>query len=891
VSSKDSTGRSYLRRLGAWPRSRIGAVAVAAVLLGGGLVVAVGAGHTVARAVLSDGSEHLTRGHEVVHVNGETGMHDAETARKLATGKQRLEVVRLSDGRLAVVNNDTREVTFVDPQTMEPTGPTITAPAGRGQLEVLPAGPNGYLVDRARNVVEPIGTQSKPVAVPEGIEGAVPSGDSVWLVTRSGEVLQISGDRRVRTIRLGGGLRITVADGHPVVATSDGTAYAVDGEVPTAVGDGLPTGQQAVLGSWRGADRYVVSVDRNSRRVVALDPRTRDRIEVGLPASNSGQPDLGAPVVLGNWIYVPDYAGPHLWQVDLAKRMTNQLKVPSKDPGPFELKVSEGKVWANSQYDQRALIVDGSGTHKNVDKGVSDATHDSERDGRGPSQPATPQPPTTGNQPSSSAQDTSGPANTAQPEMEKVVIPRFPRHTRYQAACDALQKLRLRCEPVPAGDANGLADGEVIGTRPGAGAKTPVGSNVQVRYVGPVKIPNVTGLANDMACKQITDLRLACDPRPSGNQAASPEQLGVVTAQSPAAGTDIAKGAQVSVTYADSIALPSFTNQLQGPACNQVTTVYKMKCEPVQGTPSAGQCTAAGTVYDQQPKQGAVARIGTSVQVMFCPGKVPVGDYVNPKPQNWQQACAAVERQGFQCNPVMGISPVGTGFQPGVAYDQNPKPGTQLDLKQPVTVAYYSDQGGTVPNVTNQDWNAACAAIQSAGYACSGNHELGSLDQNVVHRQDVGAGTVQKLGTPVNIYYSRWQKVQYFIYKHNSLPVWALRQEGNIPSGYGSQAFRVGAAYPPGTDITAPFAVNGFSCTIGGGRCNGYDTNHFYSHSSAPYPNFDGPNPAATFMTCNVPGTKQIYRVWKGPDSQRQYGVGDGTAGWEGSEPIGCVWP
>jgi beta-lactam-binding protein with PASTA domain len=878
VSSKNAL-RTHLG-----PRSRVGGIALIAVLLGGVLIVAVGVGHTVARAVLPDGSEYLARGHEVVRVNGETGLHDAETARKLATGRERLENVRMPDGRIAVVNHNTGTVTFVDAPTMEPTGPPVTGSGGK--VEMLPGGSHGYLIDRGRNVVEEItadGSPGKPIAVPEGIEDAVPAGESLWLVTRGGEVIQIANGQRKAPIRLGGALHITVADGHPVVVTPNGQAYTVDGAVPTQIGEGMPSGERAVLGSWRGADRYVVAVDRTTGRTVALDPRTHDRIEVELPASA----DLRAPVVLDKWIYVPDYTGPRLWQVNLANRTVKQIKVPGNEPGPFELKVSSGRVWANRQYDQRALIVDNTGTSKDVDKGAGDATSDSERKDHPKSDPVTPKP---GDKQETPPVGRPRETTSAPPDAKKVVVPRSLKGTRYQDACETLQKLDLRCEPVAGGDANGLDAGQVVSTQPAEGSSVPSGSRIQVRYVGPRKTPNLTGLAKDNACKQVQDLQLSCDQKPSGDLAATPERLGVVVSQNPRPGADIEKNGQVTITYPESITLPSFAGQLQRSACEQITSVYKMTCEPGQGTPAAGQCTTAGTVYGHEPKQGDVAKIGSAVRIMACPGSVPVDDYVNPKPQTVEQACAKVQSQGFRCNRVVGVTAAGTGFQPGVVYDQSPKPGVQAGLGQVITVTSYSDQGSTVPPVTGQDVNAACSAIQSAGYTCVRHEQLGPQNRNVVHQQD-GAGTTQTIGSPVNVYYSPWQKVDYYIYRHDTLNVWVLRQEGQRPPGYGGPAYRVGAAYPPGTAISHPSAVNGFSCTNGGGGCNGLDTNHFYSHMGTRWPGYDGPTPAATFMKCDVTGTKRIYRLWRDQGGNRFYGIGDSTAGWEGNESLECVWP
>ncbi len=88
-------------------------------------------------------------------------------------------------------------------------------------------------------------------------------------------------------------------------------------------------------------------------------------------------------------------------------------------------------------------------------------------------------------------------------------------------------------------------------------------------------------------------------------------------------------------------------------------------------------------------------------------------------------------------------------------------------------------------------------------------------------------------------------------------------------------------------------AINGFTCTVGGDRCNGLDVNHFYTRDAAYKDPWTGPTSAATFMGCGGSGTTAIYRVWRDVGTTRLYSVTGDPAGWgaEGQELLGCVWP
>ncbi|MEV4517499.1 PASTA domain-containing protein [Dactylosporangium sp. NPDC049525] len=901
------------RRMPRRPVTRVGSALLTVAVGAGTLAAGLGVGYTVTQPALGDGSAFLARGHTVVHVNGESGRSDAEVAMQLATGSEELQTVRLPDGRLAVVNKKTGTVTYLDAATLTPGGapvpvtppaataaastaaaaasskptgqasakPTASAsaatslPPAAGQVEPIATSRDGYLVNTADNTVTVIPGPGQPATAPvrvaDGILAVVPAGESAWVLTGKGDVIEVLAGQAKRTVHLGEApAGITVADGHPVVVTQPGSAYTVDGDAPRLLGPIGVTGNNLLTGSWRGAGRYAIAVDPRSGRLGALDPRTRHLTTVDLPLTTGAQ--LGAPVVLDTWAYVPEYTKSVLLRVNLktGRAEAKPLEVPGRK-GRFTLEVTGGRVWANNQYDQRALLVDADGHEHYVDKGASPDVTDSQSQNTGD---------TTTGQGGNPGDTGSQPAPGGTPSTEKVAVPSFAAGTNYKDACARLVELKLRCGPVADGTSGG-ATGSVKGTDPPAGTQVLVNSRVVVRYVSPVRTPTLAGLSRSDACRAVRAAKLTCAERPDRTApVASPDLLERVTAQNPAADRPADRNATVTITFPVTIALPDLTGQTQGEACQRVQQ-YKMRCVVVVGVPATRAGQVPGAVYGQNPAAGTVAATGDTVTVTVFAGDATVGTYTGLP---IDAACAAVEADGFACVRAVGRSAAGTGQQPGVVYAQSPAPGTVQPVRRPVTLTFYSSDT-TLPDVTKMAPDAACAALAAQALDCARAEEP-NPSTNVVFSQDPPPGTVP-IGTRVTIHYSPWGLVNYWIYQHNSLNVWVLRAEGNIPAGYGRQQFQVGLAYAPGTALPGGLAIHGFSCTTGGTSCNGISTNHFYSRVES-YPGFDR-SEAAVFFDC-ARGGRAIYRTWNA-GMPRFYGItsqppADPSLG----ELLGCVW-
>ncbi|GAA4463303.1 hypothetical protein GCM10023170_069320 [Phytohabitans houttuyneae] len=842
------------------PAGRAGAALLTVATLAGILTAAAGIGYTASRPLLGDGSAFLGKGHTVAHVNGETGKSDAEVAMQLATGKETLQPVRMPDGRLAIVNKDTGTVSYLDAATLAPDAPAEQRPTSKGRIEPVPTESDGYLVDQERDTVEKITKPGQspppPVSVPDGIKAVVPCADSVWLTTEKDEVVEVVSGREVRRFRLGAPLLgLTVSDSHPIAVTADGTAYMIDGETPRAVGKLGIAGTAVVLGAWRGAGRHVLAVDRASGTVAALDPRTGRGFTVQLKLKSRG--DLAAPVTLGSFAYVPDYAGPSLWKIDLgrATAASRPLDVPGQ-PGPFELSVSGGRVWANNQYDRSVLVVDANGHERYADKGTGAELTDTEGQTGPPGggSPTDPKDPPTQRPPSPQ-----GPPKG--PDGRLVTVPSFARGTPHEQACATITELGLRCRAVSAGDDEpGVDPGDVLGTSPAAGRRVPVGSRVVVRYAGPLRTPEVTGLPYREACRQVTAARLRCEQVVSAEVAIAPEQLGVVSAQAPQAQTEISRNSLVTVTYPDSIALPNVADQAFGAACTRLEELYKMRCQAVLGGPvTAGK--QAGQVQSQEPAAGTVAKMGTTVTLRYYKGESTPGTVVGA---NISAACGAIQAEGLECVPVEGTCAQTVGRPVGEVYGQDPPAGQTVAVGSRVTLTYYGDKC-TVPGYGGQGWEAACNDINARGFSCNAVPVLNPTP-GVVLAQDPPAGTYQ-LGTPVTIHYSPWTPVPTVL----------------------------GAAYPPGTQIPGARVIYHYTCDAGGDLCRGLPRNEFYSGLAPGSPTIGAHFRGAAYavlMTCGTAaGQARVWRTWNGGSPRYyQHVRSESPPPADDREELGCVW-
>ena len=226
--------------------------------------------------------------------------------------------------------------------------------------------------------------------------------------------------------------------------------------------------------------------------------------------------------------------------------------------------------------------------------------------------------------------------------------------------------------------------------------------------------------------------------------------------------------------------MPSVVAQTQGEACARLKA-FAMTCRATIGAPATGT-NQPGMVYQQTPAAGTVATAGTRAALVYYSGTGTTHDYAG---QNIDAACAQVQADGFACTRREGVTAAGTGQQPNTVYQQNPPPNTKRDIKQPVTLTYYSPTN-TLPSYAGGAPDTACADITARGFTCKRIEEP-APSTNVVQAQDQPAATTRsapRSGSTTR----RGRSSTTTSTSTTPCHVWALRPKGNIPAGFGRPA-------------------------------------------------------------------------------------------------------
>jgi beta-lactam-binding protein with PASTA domain len=176
--------------------------------------------------------------------------------------------------------------------------------------------------------------------------------------------------------------------------------------------------------------------------------------------------------------------------------------------------------------------------------------------------------------------------------------------------------------------------GTVFGQKPPAGTEVDKGSQVSINVSngsggggttttgtttttasGPVKAPDVTGLAVTAAARRINAEGL----RPTLTYADSTENAGIVFDQSPAAGTSLSKGARVKLSVsngpnpAEAVEVPNVVHKAQSTAAEIIRQAGLKVLVLFRKTTNAGQ---VGLVLEQQPAAGTSIPGGSYVALI-----------------------------------------------------------------------------------------------------------------------------------------------------------------------------------------------------------------------------------------------------------------------------------
>ena len=792
-------------------RARFTRLVVVIAVLASVLVVAFGTGYRASQAVVDDGGTYLVKGRSVTHVNAETGRSDADVARELAKGDNRLQVVQPSSGQVLVVNNDNGTTTNIDLGEMAPDRSLKGTP---GQTEVLGSGSDSYYIDHGRGTVALLDpdtmTVGRAVPLPDGVSAAVAtsSGRTLWVLSGDNLVRVVDGAVAATSPVGDSDQRLTLVGGKPVLIDAGGTVRVVENDKVRALDAGLPAGGTLELNQPGAPGSTVWVADEASGNLIGVNVSKGQTSTTPLGAGDHA--NLGPAVTLGNRVYVPDYTG-HVVRVVSASDGTFDRTIPVTGTSTtFDLFVEDGRVWINDPAARTARVLDGSGRGTVVDKGQGHGVRDPGEGSTPPPPPAplpststvTPGPSTTNKPGKPGAEKPNKPAGgggdnkpTTPPGPAQVAVPDTVGQTKDQA-CTTLRAAGLGCSEQGVGTRDGVPPDQVVGSSPRAGRKVAAGTIVTVQYAGAVTVPDLTGRTPTQACDELLKpAGLTCDAQPSG-VAPDGQPVNAVNAQDPAPGTEVGGGSTVTFSFFDRFHVADYTDQQPAAVCQSLST------RPITCTLNDKQAGPRG-----------------SKQNVVVDQSLPPGDYA---------------------------------------------------AGQAISLGFYTGENGDpIPNVVGQRGADACGQMAAAGYNDCAVVESPTPSQqvNVALTQSEPAGSIARSGKHIEITQETNQPEQVCRYRRPGESVWVIRVGCNTSGVETWTPSNLGLAYTSGQPGTVQLFDNICSC---GGRVQHQITAGGYN----PDPAWDQQNGAVGFVfTQDFGGMTQLVRLIRNPSTDGNGGV------------------
>ncbi|MEV0613030.1 fibronectin type III domain-containing protein [Nonomuraea sp. NPDC050404] len=316
---------------------------------------------------------------KVVHVNGLSGEVDGYLDDKAG---RRLRVVQ-DGGNVLLVDDRTGYVSRVEPSQLKVAQ---TRDFGAAGLQLAVSGNIGYAVDPASGKIQQIdpatlNTLGTPVTLPAPLGAArIDGGGRLWVpVTARGEVVPVSAGAAAEPVKVGEPgeeLSVTIAGGLPVVVNSRAATATIIGE-DGGVGEiTLPKGvAQATEGGAltppaTEGSLVPILTPGDSGLLVVIDTASNSVLSTKIAADDPAK--LGVPQTLGSKVYVPDQGSGSLivWDSAAGGRPTT-LRVAQR-PGPVDVFVKDGLLWANDENGDKAVVIDPEGRKHDIDKDDSD---------------------------------------------------------------------------------------------------------------------------------------------------------------------------------------------------------------------------------------------------------------------------------------------------------------------------------------------------------------------------------------------------------------------------------------------------------------------------------------------------------------------------------------
>ncbi|GAA0543544.1 PASTA domain-containing protein [Actinomadura livida] len=620
------------------------------VLLAGVVAVTFGGGYRASQAAFDDASAYMQKDHSIVRINAPAQRVDAQaqTARRLATGKQQLEVVQLSPGVLYVVNKSTGAVdrlstTDLQPQPVSKEG--SAAPGGRNTV-VAAGGGSAYVLDPHGNVTlleGPSGTRQMPVALPPrgpASQLVVDGHGTAWAFSRAtGRLFVVVGGRVTGQYQVtdpGEQITLTLADDRPII-------YRPQRGEATMIGRNGP--QRTIRLPRQDPDAVSAAAPGADSPVLVVAARTATgglliKVDFGTGAIRTGRVSgpgamFGRPVVSRGRVYLPERKEQVVLVHDLRSLRRSQpperVRVSGPTPG-FEIFARDGRVWVNDPYSDDVLVFDRNGTPKKFPAGKPAPVNGNgnghvRSPGGPPSRPRTPvTSPSAGTGrpvigrpgiggrggPRPGGQD-DGRGRPASRPQRPVGVPAVVGRTQSEAEALIKQaELRPRAISKP----GACTPGTVTHTDPAATTNVERDSIVVITVCGPSLVPNVVGMPIEQARQTLQKAGFTTRELVGGT-AATLADIGKVITQTPLGEQQASTREPVTVTYIDpvrgsQVQVPNLSRMTPEQACATLTQ-YKLVCNGVADAATR----EVGVVHSQQPQPGAVVAGNTPVEYVY----------------------------------------------------------------------------------------------------------------------------------------------------------------------------------------------------------------------------------------------------------------------------------
>jgi hypothetical protein len=350
------------------------AIGVVGVLCAAAVVF--GVGMASAKYHLADVGGWLTstKQGELVHVNGLSGKVDGKVTISGSTGHP-MKVIQ-QGGVVLIVDEVTGVVSRVDPAHLNVVqGAGYRGAAG---MQVVSGGGAAYALDQKKGSVQrldpmTLATLGNPLSLtgPLG-SAAIDAGSVLWVpVPANGQAVAVrngQAGQRVGIGKAGDDLALTIAAGAAVITDFTSAESVILGPNGTQVKVKLPsTVSQAdkgtVLAPASTDGQLVPLLAGGSLVVLNSGSGSLSSVSLQLPRHR-----LAAPQALGQKVYIPDQSSGSLLVYDAAtNRMDQQVPVTGR-AGRLDAFVKDGLLWVNGPDSAKALVVDGSGGHRPIQK-------------------------------------------------------------------------------------------------------------------------------------------------------------------------------------------------------------------------------------------------------------------------------------------------------------------------------------------------------------------------------------------------------------------------------------------------------------------------------------------------------------------------------------------